>query len=81
VFSLESENLTRNISQKISKFKKLSRIRQVIGRDNFIPESEIKRLLSLERKVVRPEKEAAKEYIFLLPLSKLSDFRCECRCE
>ncbi len=74
MFSLESENLTRNISQKISKFKKLSRIRQVIpvgfikaekiGRDNFIPESEIKRLLSLERKVVRPEKEAAKEYFF-----------------
>ncbi len=32
-----------------------------VGRDNFIPESEVKRLESLNRKPGRPKKEAAKE--------------------
>ena len=32
-----------------------------VGRDNFIPEREVKRLSSIERKAGRPKKEAAKE--------------------
>ncbi len=32
-----------------------------VGRDNFIPESEIKRLSSIDRKAGRPKKEDATE--------------------
>ena len=32
-----------------------------IGRDNFIPESEVKRLENLDRKPGRPKKETGKE--------------------
>ena len=32
-----------------------------VGRDNFIPESEVKRLESLDRKPGRPKKETGKE--------------------
>ncbi len=48
-----------------------ARVRQLIiegvitaekfGRDNFIPESEVKRIGELDRKAGRPKKEAAKE--------------------
>jgi excisionase family DNA binding protein len=32
-----------------------------VGRDNFIPEAEVKRLESIERKTGRPKKSAAQE--------------------
>ncbi len=32
-----------------------------VGRDNFIPEAEVKRLESIERKAGRPKKAAAQE--------------------
>ncbi len=60
---------TKQVAEKLNVVP--SRIRRMIldgliqaekvGRDNFIPEAEVKRLESIERKTGRPKKSAAQE--------------------
>ena len=60
---------TKQVAEKLNVVP--SRIRRMIldgiiqaekvGRDNFISEAEVKRIVSLDRKSGRPKKEAAKE--------------------